>query len=400
MRSRESTRGFSLIEALVALVVMGFGMLGVLGIQSALRQYSDLSKQRSEAVRLAQEGTERWRAFAKLDPDGGVVDYADIATHAAVAVTGPLATPGSTNTTYTIERIVDRLDGALDLPESGRWLQTTLRWDDRTGTQQRVDFFTHISGVSPELAGTLLVPPGGAVRPVQGRHPAIPRTAIDVGGGKSEFVAPGLPSTTWTFDNLTGEITKICNPVCTTDPTETYYLLSGYVRFADPDPPPGTFRQPTPAEAELPTSSSASFGTVEVRVDQTAPVGGTVLCAAQPFPTYVAYYCAMRNLPPSAPTGTLKLWSGRSYVYGPVFATDAADFTSSKARNCRYTPLDTDAAANADHPLDYGSVKGPLVNQNFLMIRAGDGTTAFTCPDDDTSTPYVNGNTFRHQPAS
>ncbi len=65
---------------------------------------------------------------------------------------------------------------------------------------------------------------------------------------------------------------------------------------------------------------------------------------------------------------------------------------------------------NADHPLDYGgaqpfserpiakAVSSPLTNQNFLVIRAGDGAAAFDCPADDAATTLVDGNTWRHQP--
>ncbi len=55
---------------------------------------------------------------------------------------------------------------------------------------------------------------------------------------------------------------------------------------------------------------------------------------------------------------------------------------------------------NLDHPLDYLNVMGPLRNQNFLVIRAGDGSTAFECPGDDPATPLIDGNTWRHQPHS
>lgn len=403
MITRSRSRGFSLIEALVALLVMGFGMLGVLGIQSALRQYSDISKQRTEAVRLAQEGTETWRAFIKLDADAGATDYTDISSHAATAVVGALA--AATNTSYTMERQVVTLPTSADLPQSGKWVQTTLRWNDRTGTQQRVDFHTHISGISPDLAGTLLAPPAGgagAVRRPQGRHPGIPRGALDDGTGKSTFTPPGLPSTTWTFDNITGLITKICNPGCTGSDFVAF-LLSGYVQFSDPvDPPPGTFRQPTGADAETPYAlgGSSTFGTIGVSVDQTAPasVAGTVVCATEAFPQVVAYYCALEA------TTAEKRWSGRSYITGPTFAADATDASASLPRSCRYTPQTADPAVpplkNAEHPYDYAIVNESLFNQNFLMIRAGDGTAPFVCPGDDTTTPFVNGNTFRHQPAS
>ena len=65
----------------------------------------------------------------------------------------------------------------------------------------------------------------------------------------------------------------------------------------------------------------------------------------------------------------------------------------------RYLPV-VPAISNAQHPLNYLDVDSGLLNQNFLIIRAGDGTSAFDCPADDASTPFVNGNTWHHQPSS
>ena len=73
-------RGVSLIEALVALAIMAFGMLGIVGMQSSLRTNADISKQRSEAVRIAQEVIEQRRAFWVLAAAAGVTAYADIVT--------------------------------------------------------------------------------------------------------------------------------------------------------------------------------------------------------------------------------------------------------------------------------------------------------------------------------
>jgi hypothetical protein len=47
-------------------------------------------------------------------------------------------------------------------------------------------------------------------------------------------------------------------------------------------------------------------------------------------------------------------------------------------------------------------VSSALTNQNFLVIRAGRGSSEhdspFDCPSDDTSTEFVNGDTRLHQP--
>ena len=131
-----------------------------------------------------------------------------------------------------------------------------------------------------------------------------------------------------------------------------------------------------------------------VAVDATAPTVQTILCAVTAPGSYVTYYCPM-PLPTSAPFR----WSGASRVYGGSFAI-AADNTGTdpdQVRICRYTP--TAATGNAAHPAVYTNVESALMDQNFLVIRAGDGTVAFTCPGDDTNTPYIDGTTVQHQPA-
>ena len=53
---RAIQRGVSLVEAIVAMAVMAFGMMAIVGLQTTLRQNSDIAKQRSEAVRIARGG--------------------------------------------------------------------------------------------------------------------------------------------------------------------------------------------------------------------------------------------------------------------------------------------------------------------------------------------------------
>ncbi|HPO19087.1 MAG TPA: hypothetical protein PLO07_07820, partial [Rubrivivax sp.] len=64
-------RGMSLVEAIVAMAVMAFGMIAIVGLQSSLRQNSEIAKQRSEAVRIAEEAIEQWRAFSIMGTTSG-----------------------------------------------------------------------------------------------------------------------------------------------------------------------------------------------------------------------------------------------------------------------------------------------------------------------------------------
>ena len=67
IQPRSTARGFTLIEALIALLVLSFGMLAIAGFQVTLTRNSDLAKQRTEATRLAQQKVESLRSYGQVD---------------------------------------------------------------------------------------------------------------------------------------------------------------------------------------------------------------------------------------------------------------------------------------------------------------------------------------------
>jgi Tfp pilus assembly protein PilV len=386
-------RGVSLIEALVALAVMAFGILGVVGVQSTLRQNADVSRQRAEAVRIAQEAIENWRAFTALPTTPGQTAYADIVSGAAVSVD-----PAIANTSFTVTRTVADAQASDPVEPRLRNLVVDVAWADRTGQTQHVVLNTSIAGIAPELAGSLAIPANASATGLPGgRNPAIPMSAVDQGNGTSLFAPPGGSGVTWTFDNVSAVITRVCNPACT---DTSAFLLSGYVRFATGS------TAPTPADAENP--SSLALPSVAVSVALTVPSTATVGCYEQIFTQYVSYYCAVPTTT-SAPAR----WSGRSTISGIPISASLADDDADRYKVCRYTPGRGEDAngdgkpdgdfplnGNLDHPLDYVNVTGALRNQNFLVIRAGNDSMPFDCPADDPSTPLIDGNTWHHQPHS
>ncbi len=69
------SRGFSLIEALIALLVLSIGMLGAAAIQLNALQGAHIAYQRSIATLAAQDAQERlWAQMAK---GGGCPDWSD-----------------------------------------------------------------------------------------------------------------------------------------------------------------------------------------------------------------------------------------------------------------------------------------------------------------------------------
>ncbi len=396
IESRTRQRGISLIEALVALAVMAFGMLGVVGMQSTLRSNGDLSRQRAEAMRLAQEEVERLRQYTVLLPAEATASmpaFGNIASQAASEVAADNA-----NTVFTRETVVATPDPDDPLV---RHLSVVVRWTDRQGLPQNVRLNTLIAGVIPEL-GALpsMRTDRGALQQPLGRHSAIPRGATtNEGGLTSSFTPPGAaPGYRWVFNNATGFITSICTGASDASCTSARrQLLSGIVAFA-------TGAAPTSAEAENPIDAAVPLSMEVVVTLPTATPNGVCFIDST-VTNRRSYFCAV-------PMTIASRWSGR-VVFGTLpLATNLATSSATTYKVCRYTPdlvnNTTNAVPsgqseldyNARHPYQYIRSTQPQTNKNFLVISSGNGSgTAYTCPADDTGTA-VRSDTFPHQPIS
>ena len=132
-------RGVSTLEAQIAIALMTLGMIGLARLHVELRAQADAARERSEAVRLAQQDLEQSRAFA------GSAGWDAIADAESADVTPP----GST-TAYRRERSV-HLDAASGL----KAVQVTLRWSDRHGAPQALQLRTLVGAADPALSGAL-----------------------------------------------------------------------------------------------------------------------------------------------------------------------------------------------------------------------------------------------------
>jgi Tfp pilus assembly protein PilV len=386
MSAAHGSRGVSLIEALVALAVMAFGLLGVVGMQSTLRFNSDVSKQRSEAVRMAQEQVESLRTFNALAGTADF-DYAEIASIPAASVVVPT---GFANTDFTIVTTVT--NPATDAPQF-KTVEVEVSWLDRRSTgsaNQSVKLLTTVAGVSPELGATLSLP-GDRAAPARprGLHPTTPPGAVasGFGDGRSLFTPPGAGTRIWVFNNVTGQIERVCSSTpadasytgCTTLAAQ---LLSGYINFSTAGTPSAT----APTDTSVPSGHSVG---VQMTTTTSPTPSTSPECYSQVVtsPFTVAYFCLVPTR-----VSTPFTWSGRSEVTLVNISTTATAIPT-PFKVCRYTPVASHVAPNASHPLDYADVAGPLVNQNFLVIGA-----SYSCPAD--TTPPSLGNTFPHQPSS
>ena len=385
-----AARGVSLIEALVALAIMAIGMLGIVGVQSTLRSTSDVAKQRSEAVRIAQEEIERWRGFMALAGPAATT-YGGLLTSTPLTFTG-------VNATYT--RTMTVTDSTSPAQSPGKSVKVNVAWVDRSAQTQSVELSTLIAGISPELGATLMVPVSPAVlQQPGGRKGGIPFGAKDLGGGRSGWIPPGSPTgTAWVFNNITGVIT-LCtttaatvagliydataanNVVCTAN---LAIYIGGFVRYAlDP-------MQPTPANAasapSQPIDAPAS-NQVTVEVQYGATTSAQVQACyvrhinAGAGASYSDFNCAVPVV--VIPTVPLS-WSGK-LAFGPaaLVSSTLSDAAATRTKVCRYH-----GAAS------YALQKDPLANQNFLFIISGDGGLP-------TAVPYLCPTPLpAHQPAT
>ena len=193
-------RGIGLIEALLAFLVLSLGMLAIARLQSDLRSNAELARQRSEAVRIAQQEIETLRAYSVLTASAGARSYDQI-------VTSTLTIDSVAPTRYELARQVDPLSDGRAAS-----LTVTVRWNDKHGEPQHAALSSVIARSAPALAAALLTSPSGT--PVLGafdRSPRIPLIAKDLGDGRSAFRPVGVGSLAFVQDNRSGQVVARCS---------------------------------------------------------------------------------------------------------------------------------------------------------------------------------------------
>jgi Tfp pilus assembly protein PilV len=420
-------RGTTLLEALVAFLVLSLGMLTVARVQTQLRLNSDVARQRSEAVRLGQEDLESLRAFSVMAASAASGSARSYAGVTSTSTTVDSAAGYATNTSYRVARQID----AASAPNA-KDASVTVSWNDRTGAPQHVVLNSIIVGNDPAYSGALGIARSGVpVKGAYGRSVRIPLAAKDLGGGRSALKPAAGGAVALLFDNRSGLVTGRCtgiNPATATRDLQLAdlsacdatigYLLSGTVRFTSaspPDPaqavePPlatlaagialaltgGVYPNPPACAAEvMKTVSYTAAASLHIEAVPLAALPASVGVAAwtDSGDRHLAYHCVVY------PLGNGQ-WSGRATVLpnGWTIGTSAID-----RRVCRYTAdLDGSGAvdANVEHPGVYANVDSALAQQNFLVIKGSEA-----CPmrpavhvEGSPTDVLANLSTLQHQP--
>ncbi len=213
---RRLGRGFSLVEALVALLIVSFGMLAIASFQLTLARSADVAKQRSEATRLARQKMEQLRAYARVETHAGtphIVNYTDdvVSSTAAEVI--------STNAAFSRTWVV-----TPNGTDSERWINVMVDWTDRGGAPQRVQLFSVISKYDPQDLGALAAYVPGSVgsqlrpkrRNINVPYPAVNLASCPTGTGACSAFTPPPGNVIYVFDNDSGNIRGSCTPVAYT----------------------------------------------------------------------------------------------------------------------------------------------------------------------------------------
>lgn len=338
--ARLGQRGFTIVEALVALAVIAFGLLGMVGLQAVMSRSADVSKQRAEAVRLAQERIEAMRSYTSIEAVAGQTTWADLANGADVPAT-------TSNTPYARSWTVSGTTG-----DPMRRVSVTVAWTDRGGEAQTVTLNSVVSKTDPSDVGLLgfPLPQNTTLKRPKNRNLNIPVPAIDLGGGKSVYQLANNFAVV--FSNDSGYVVMKCDFVVTTaaqlSGCQTYsaFILAGYVSLSG-----GAF----PAGLALNTASLTGTTTVTCTMGNAVDQNdGTAIAG------YKYYLCVV-----ALPANTT--WSGGIKLAGMNSGTDYLV--------CRFQyPAAAGVSANARNVQPYAAVSESLDNQNYVL------TTASACP--------------------
>lgn len=334
--------GFALIEALVAMMVVSFGMLAIAGFQTTLSLNADVAKQRTEATRLAQQKMEDLRTFENLAIYG---------TQMVSSTTeSPIITNASFKRTWGIT--------SAGTPDTGRSVVVTVAWTDRAGNAQQVQLTSHVSATDPLLTGSLWfpLPDGTILRRPKNRNIDIPIPAISITGTGKSYI-PWVGGKFLVFSDTSGDIVQKCDVTPTAGNLSACnafdgYLLTGYISGS----------QVAKATDIAFTSVQYISGTPECTVGEAYDQNASTPTVIS---NYKYYACLIQPTNHDTDASTARVWSGRVDLAGTLAKTKVCRFSVTTPAIPLPTGTEATLSYNSNHPETYVRVDRSLDNQNF-----------------------------------
>ena len=393
---RRGQLGFTIIEALLSLVIMGFGILALAGMQAGLSRNSDDAKQRTEATRLAQEKIESLRSYTGIATTvvgQGTTSNTALNWNALAGSTDTITTNAAYTRTWT-------LDGSSS--DSLRGLTVGVAWTDRAGANQTVSLSSVVSKTNPADSGFLgfPLPLNTNLKRPKDRNLDIPIPAIDLGNGQSA-VKFGNAGQYVLFGNISGDVVKICRPTLVGTLTSadviaaltsanlgtsnctaiTGYIVAGYVGRESSSAVSDTVFNGLGIDNSGITRNAAGNTGISCQFGDATNQNTNATIA-----NYKSYLCIV---PLAAPTTALIAngpynWSGTVRIAGP----SAWNISGNNYYVCRYQYTATNSLTdvNQRNVQPYVQVNKSIDQQNYLVLTTNNATSAVapTCPSSMT----------------
>lgn len=218
--------GFSLIEVLVALLILAGALLAVAKFQVNVIGSNSLAKQRSEAAMLAQTQIESMRSYGSIAAYGNLVTNSDTVNGTSASFARSWTV--TDNTSY-------------------RQVTIDVTWKDSAGVNQTVELQTDIAKNDPTLTAQLIVTPTSTTST---SSTSTSTTSTSIGSGTTTTTTG--PTTSTTTSTTTTTITR---------PTQT---ISGTVSLASSPSPRSSLANLT---LNVTTTSGQSIGCMGINSD-------------------------------------------------------------------------------------------------------------------------------------
>lgn len=143
MRNMLKQTGQTLVEVLVTVLIIAFGVIALVRFQNYLSYENSLTQQRADATTIAQSRIETLRDYQVLNDTTGYTSYESIASGTA-SVTG-------TSTTYTVTWTV-----TTNTDPDYKDVSVVVSWTDRYGSSQSVTLTSRIAGLDPANSAAIM----------------------------------------------------------------------------------------------------------------------------------------------------------------------------------------------------------------------------------------------------
>jgi len=141
-------RGFSLIEVLITLVILAFGLLGLAGMQSVGLKNAQSSQQRSQATMLSYDIVDRMRSNCSAALSGAY----NIGLTATAPTGSAMPATDVRNWRTTLSSALTAGTGSISVNAVNKVATVTVQWNDSRATGGASSHQVEFSGVLPSLA--------------------------------------------------------------------------------------------------------------------------------------------------------------------------------------------------------------------------------------------------------